>query len=94
MANLLGRFEELVKREWSKYIAKLRVSVTITPENATAHKTNISDSRELTRELQKLVHEHRLQRQRTVRKDVAVFLHSNEYLDYHLECSVSVLSTL
>lgn len=49
--HLLGRKEELVKRAWARYVAESKMPVTFTPGNITAHKTNISDSRILTREL-------------------------------------------
>lgn len=81
-------------RAWAEYIAERKASVAVTPESTTVHKTNIPDSRKLTRELQEFVRKRRLQRQKTVAKDLAVFLRSNGFLGYSPECSVSVASVL
>eukprot|EP00171_Calliarthron_tuberculosum_P000839 IDg839t1 len=94
VAHLLGRKEELVKRAWTEYISERNVTVAAGTGNTVAHTTNIPDSRKLTQELQTFVRERRLQRQRTVAKDVMVFLRSNGYLPYNPVSRTSVASAL
>lgn len=94
VAHLLGRKHVLVQQAWAEYVAEKKVSVTLGTGNTVAHAQNIPDTRKLTSELQVFVRERRLHRQRTVAKDVMVFLHKEGYLGYNENDRTSVASAL